>query len=57
MEKVSQKFLAQLAKSESPVLNKAPLQDGDYNIEFKSGGFKFHFSQKNGRWQWNYKAI
>lgn len=54
MEKVNHEFLAELAKSNSPVLNEKPLQDGDYNIEFDYGGFHFEFSQKNGYFKWKY---
>lgn len=56
MEQVNHEFLAELAKSNSPVLNSKPLQDGDYDIEFDYMGFHFEFSQKNGYWQWKYSA-
>ena len=56
MEQVNHEFLAELAKSNSPVLNSKPLQDGDYDIQFDYDGFHFEFSQKNGYWQWKYKA-
>lgn len=57
MVEVSEKFLAELAKSNAPILNDQPLKEGDYNVSFELEGFKYVFSQKDGYWRWSYNAI
>lgn len=56
MEKVSQEFLAELAKSNSQVLNDKPLREEDYDIQFEYDGANFSFSQKKGYWKWNWQV-
>lgn len=57
MVEVSEKFLAELAKSNASILNDQPLKEGDYNVSFELEGFKYVFSQKDGYWRWSYNAI
>ncbi len=52
---VSEAFLAELARSNSEILNKVPLMEEDYNISFEYGGQTFKFSQANGYWKWSYE--
>lgn len=54
MEEVSHEFLAELAKTNNPILNNKPLQEGNYDIEFDYQGVHYEFHQINGYWQWKY---
>lgn len=55
MIEVSKEFLAHLAKNNDENLNKKPLRKGNYSIDFTLDGMKYHFSQTDGKWVWNYK--
>lgn len=54
MIEVNQAFLAQLAKSNSQVLNDKPLREGQYDIKFELEGFKYSFTSDGTYWQWSY---
>lgn len=54
MIEVNQAFLAQLAKSNSQVLNDKPLREGQYDINFELEGFKYSFTSDGTYWQWSY---
>lgn len=56
MLEISKEFLAELVKSNSPVLNEKPLKNEKYDIGFELDGFKYKFSYDGTYWNWEYSA-
>lgn len=54
MEQVSQEFLAALAKDNNRILDKQPLQKGEYEISFVIDGILYEFSSDGVYWFWRY---